>query len=329
MAVTTGGRVITTTTPDGEQIYGFRAAWTLIRRSWPATRMVLVQVGLAVALSVGIAMWRHDERPFFAALFAVATTELICARHHRRLVEMFFGLAVGLLLGALDNPVWPSARALSDALIGAGIAIGVAVATTPRDPARLVRAETGPLLAQLSIEIRSVARALRTRDAAAAADAVKALRQTDAGLRALDETLFQVRRSAPLAKFRHGVDLPELTTSASEISEAVRSIRRMARHAWWDVLRAKQPIPAALPQMVETPADGTALLRAESAEGDQPVRARMLLASAAQWADVIRDDRISLSAAAVAAETVAAVHSLLVASGLSAELADAKIQRPT
>jgi len=326
MGITTEGRLAATTI-HGERVRGKRAAWEMVKRSWPATRIVMLQIGISATLAMSIAMIRHDDQPFFAGLFAVTATEFICARHHRRAVEMAFGASIGLLVAAVLDPTWPSRFAITDAYIGCAIAVLVALASTPRDPVRLVRTETDPLLGQLSTEIRSVAEALRTNNAVAAAQAVKALNQSERGLRSLEETMIQVRRSAPLTKWLRGTDLPALTTQASEVAEAVRSVRAMARHSWRGILAANQPVPPALPQMVEALADGTALLRTEMSEGVQPVNARQMLASAAQWADVLRQQNISLAAAAVAADAEAAVHSLMVATGLNSAEAAAATDR--
>jgi hypothetical protein len=261
-------------------------------------------------------------------LFAVATLEFICARHHRRAVEIAFGAALGLLAGALINPTWPPPHALADAAIGAVVAIVIAIATSPSNPLATVNRAIDPLLAQVSGGVRAIASALRREDIAAAGAAVAALSGTEINLRRLDETLIQVRRSALLVHWRCGQDLVAATATASDIGHAVRNVRAMARQAWWGVLRGGEPVPAALPQMLETLADAVAILRTTVATGGHLRDTRRLLISAGQWVDVMRTQPLGISAAAVAKTAEAAVVNLLVATGLSAAAAEDSMRRP-
>jgi hypothetical protein len=99
----------------------------------------------------------------------------------------------------------------------------------------------------------------------------------------------------------------------------------MARHAWWGVLRGQEPVPAALPPMLASLADGMSLLRDELRPGGQMRLAYPQLVSAARWVDVMRAERLGLASAAVAADADAAVLNLLIATGIPVAKADAML----
>jgi hypothetical protein len=285
---------------------------------------MIIAVGVATALAM---LFGHTGFPIFAPLFAVATLELICAPHHRRAVEMLFGVAIGALLTAIVGPSWSTPHVLIDAGIGAASALAVAWFATPRFPAALVNHAIEPLLSSLARNLRSISTALRQRDPAAAGAAAYALVETDVGLRQLEESLLQVRRSALILRWSTGHDLATRTDTATEIGYAVRHIRSLAQHAWWGILRADETVPTPLPQALDALADGIAVLREELNRDGCLGNARPLLISAAQWVAMMHEQQLSLGAAGVAASADAAVLNLLMATGMPAAEADA-LQHP-
>ena len=301
---------------------------TTVRRSWPIVRQVGSQMVLAGALALVVALILGYHWPFYAALFAIGTLEMICARHNRRALTFAYGILVGILISSAFDPNWPIGHALIEALIGAAAALLVAVATTPRNPVAEVRRSIDPLLTLVSTQVRAIATALRTGDAPGARVAVRALNGSDTELRRLEDTLLQVRRASILTRWRSGQDLNAATTTATEIAFAVRGIRAMALQAWWGVLRGGEPVPAALPQMLDALADGVSVLRGELEDEDQLRGARRLLISSAQWIGVMRTEPLGMAAAAAAANADAAVLNLLIVTGLSPEAAESSIRRP-
>ena len=95
------------------------------------------------------------------------------------------------------------------------------------------------------------------------------------------------------------------------------------------MLRTGEPVPPALPQMLEALADGLAVLRDEMHRDGQPHEARPLLISAGRWVDVMRSQPLSISAATVAASADAAVLDLLIATGVPLNDADQMLRRPS
>jgi hypothetical protein len=298
-----------------------------VRRSWPIIKPILFQVGLAAGVSFAAALAAGLRVPFVAPLMAIATVELICARHHRRVVEMIFAGASGLLVGAAFNPSWPAAHLLINAAVGVFVAIVVAVASTPGNPVPEVYRTIDPLLALVAQRVRTVATALRTGDMAAAGEAVYALNTCDSHLRRLDETLVAVRRSMLLARWRRGQNLPRATATATEVGHAVRHTRAMAVQAWWGVLRGGEQVPAALPPMLDAMADGIAVLRGEFRQAGPLDQTRRLLISSAQWVMVMRKEPLGIAAATVAGNADAAILNFLIATGLPLEAAENAIHR--
>jgi uncharacterized membrane protein YeaQ/YmgE (transglycosylase-associated protein family) len=329
MAVLTGGQtgVIGRMTPG--LTAPKRGGSAVIKRAWRISRPVMFQIGLAIAIALVLAtLFKHD-RPIGAPLFAVATLELVCAKRHRHIAWMIFGIAIGLSFTAVVSGYRSTGRVLVDIAIGVVTAFVVAFATTPRNPVKLVGATLDPLLSRVGTNVRAIASALRDNDSAAAGAALYDLVETNEDLRRLDEVLMQVRRSAIITLWATGQDLATHTTTATEIGYAVRNIRVMARHAWWGVLRGGEPVPAALPQMLDALADGVGVLRDELNRGGRLSTARPLLISAARWTDVIRQEKLGMASAAVAANADAAVLNLLIATGLPLVEADDRLHRPT
>jgi hypothetical protein len=297
------------------------------KETWPQIRLATIQMTLAAVIATVICVAIGHPIPWFAPLVAITLVQVLCAPHRRGLWLFLFGQVNGALFGTMFNPAWSTTAAAIDALVGAVVAIVVAVATAPRRPARQINEAVEPLLTRMATNIRAIAAALRAHDPPAAGAAVYALNDTDADLIRLHEVLLQARRSSLLTHWHSGDDLTELTTAAREISYAVRDIRTLARHAWWGVLRAEEPVPAALPQMLDALADGIAVLRDELRDNGQPLEARPLLISAARWIDVMRAEPLSISAATVAASANAAVLELLTAIGVPVNDADQLMRR--
>jgi hypothetical protein len=291
-------------------------------------RLTLIQVIAAGTLATGVGYLAHNVFPLFAPLTAITLIQVLCAPHRRGLWLFLFGEVNGALICTMFIPGFSTRYAAINALIGALAAIAVAIATTPRNPVRLINGAIEPVLTRLGTNVRAIASALRAGDTSAAGAAVFSLNDVDDELDRLREVLHQVRRSALITRL-NGRNIAGYINSAREIGFAARDIRTLARHAWWGVLRTGEPVPPALPQMLEALADGVAVLRDEIHKNGQPREARPLLIAAGRWVDVMRAQPLSMSAATVAASADAAVLDLLVATGLPVQDADKLLRRPS
>ncbi len=291
-------------------------------------KLTAVQISVAAVLATAIGLLAGQRFPLFAPLTAVTLIQVLCAPHRRGLWLFLFGEVNGALVCTMFIPGFSTRHAFMNALVGAVVAVAVAIATTPRNPVRLINAAMEPVLTRLANNTRAVAAALRGGDTPAAGAAVFSLNDVEPELARLQEVLLQVRRSSLLTRLS-GRDLSEYIVSARELGFAVRNIRTLARHAWWGVLRTGEPVPPALPQMLEALADGLAVLRDEIRKDGQPHEARPLLIAAGRWVDVMRAQPLSISAATVAASADAAVLDLLIATGVPVQDADQMLRRPS
>jgi hypothetical protein len=291
-------------------------------------KLSVVQVSLAAVIATAIGLMVEQRFPVFAPLTAVTLIQVLCAPHRRPLWLFLFGVVNGALATTLFIPHFSTQHAALNAMIGVAVAFGVAYATTPRKPIRMINEAIEPVLSRLAANTRAVASALRAGDPVAAGGAVFALNDVEPELNRLTEVVTQARRSALLSGVSRR-NLAEYVNTAREIGMATRDIRSLARHAWWGVLRTHEPVPPALPQMLDTLADGLAILRDEIHSDRQPHEARPLLISAGRWVDVLRAQPLSISIAAVAASADAAVLDLLVATGVSVGDADQMMRRPS
>jgi hypothetical protein len=291
-------------------------------------KLSVVQVCLAAVLATAVGFMVEQEFPVFAPLTAVTLIQVLCAPHRRGLWLFLFGGVGGALVTTIFIPNFSTQHAVLNAAIGFAVAIGVAYATTPRNPIRMINEAIEPVLSRLAANTRAVASALRAGNSVAAGGAVFALNDVEPELNRLNEVVTQARRSALLSRLSRR-NVAEYVNTAREIGLAARDIRSLARHAWWGVLRTHEPVPPALPQMLDTLADGLAILRDEIHSDRPPQDARPLLISAGRWVDVLRAQPLSISIAAVAASADAAVLDLLVATGVSVGDADQMLRRPS
>jgi hypothetical protein len=291
-------------------------------------KLTLVQVGSAAILAAAIGLAIGKRFPIFGILTAITLVQVLCAPHRRGLWLFLFGGVNGALLSTAFIPNFVTRYALINSLAGALVAVGVAYATTPRNPLKLVNDAIEPILTRLAHDVRAIASAMRTGDVSAAADAVDSINDAEEEIDRLKEVLSQVRRSAVLTRMS-AKSIKAYGSTAKRIGYAVRDIRALGHHAWWGMLRTGEPVPTGLPQMLEALADGLAVLRDEIHKDGQPHEARPLLISAGRWIDVMRSEPLSISAAAVAASADAAVLNLLIATGVPLEDADQMLHRPS
>jgi hypothetical protein len=297
-------------------------AGRLRRFGLPVLHLVIAgAVAAGVALLVG-------HRPIGAPLFAITMLEMVNARRRRSWATFGFGVTIGLGVAAVALGYLSLGHVVVDWVIGFLTAIGVAIATTPRNAVGRVNEALTPVLTTLTHNVRAVAAALRDGDTEAAKAAVYALGETDQELRRLDEVLVAARRSARVTLWTTGQDLDVHARTVQEVGYAVRNIRVMARNAWWGVLRRGQHVPPALPKGLEALADGLSLLRDELDRGGRTQTARPHLVSASRWIDVMREENLDMSTAAVAADADAAVLNLLIATRLPVVKADDLVRKP-
>jgi len=288
----------------------------------------VLYLAIAGTIAALLALLIGHDHPVGAPLFAITMLEMVSARHRRSWAIFGFGVTIGLGIAAVASGYRTFDHVIVDWAIGFVVAVGVAFATTPRNAVGRVNEALTPVLTKLTVSVRTVATALRDGDTEAAQAAVYSLGETDRDLRRLDEVLVAARRSARITLWTTGQDLDVHARTVQEVGYAVRNIRVMARNAWWGVLRRGEHVPTALPMGLEALADGLSLLRDELERGGRLGTARPHLVSASRWIDVMREEHLDMSTAAVAADADAAVLNLLIATRLPVAKADDMVRRP-
>jgi uncharacterized membrane protein YgaE (UPF0421/DUF939 family) len=143
-----------------------------------------------------------------------------------------------------------------DALIGGGVGLLVSALLMPVDPAKQARRATEPLLATLARGYAGVARALATRDPAAAEALLAELRGTAPVVTGFQDGLDATRESVRLAPWYWGQRalLAAYALAGFHLDHALRNLRVLARQAA-ATLRRGEPVPPALVGALEALAE--------------------------------------------------------------------------
>jgi uncharacterized membrane protein YgaE (UPF0421/DUF939 family) len=204
-------------------------------------------------------------------------------------------------------PIFPS-RPL-EALIGAGVALGVTAFAFPPDPRLHVARAADELLSELAAVLGSIADALAAGDSARAGDALQAARGLDRYTGALWDTLAIADETARLApvRRRERADLQRYAAAAAHIDLAVRNARVLARHSH-RVVRGATEAPGDLAPAVSELRFAVLELASEldGPERGSELRAHVARATALASAAYERDRNLGL------AEVVVQVRSLAV-----------------
>ncbi|MBD0282519.1 MAG: FUSC family protein [Thermoleophilaceae bacterium] len=203
-----------------------------------------------------------------------------------------------------------------DALAGAGVALVVGSLLLPVHPLRLVGERTAPLLDRLAATLGEIARALVSRDAAAADAAVAAVGEVDARHDAMTDALDAAGEAARLRPGRRGAlrELERYAVAAGELGLAVENVRGLAR----GVTRAISLDDAVPPEAVDAISALAESARALGGylEGGDGEPARSAATRAAALANAVLDETSNLSALNIVGQVRMTAVDLLRAAGL-------------
>jgi uncharacterized membrane protein YgaE (UPF0421/DUF939 family) len=121
---------------------------------------------------------------------------------------------------------------LIEALVGGGVALAVSAIAFPLDPVLLVGRSAQAVFGGLGRTLEEVGAALADRDGARSEAALRAARELDSGVRALDEALVvggETARFSPGRRSSRG-ELDRYARAARHMDFAVRNTRVLARH---------------------------------------------------------------------------------------------------
>ncbi|MCF0092984.1 aromatic acid exporter family protein [Micromonospora sp. MH99] len=238
--------------------------------------------------------------------------------------------ATAVLIATLS----PSVRDLEiprfvDALVGGAVALLVTAVLLPLSPLRVLNRAARPALDLLSAQLDATAGALADRDIARALAARTKLRENKDELRALIEATQGAREASTLSPVhwheRHG-PVGRYAQAAEPIDRAMRNAGTLIRRAV-TVIDDGEPIPGALPEAVADLAEAVRVLKRQFAAGKEPTQAR----EQALWAVCVAGDAyregVGFSGAVVVAQVRTTVSDLLVATGLTQEVANRLVRR--
>jgi uncharacterized membrane protein YgaE (UPF0421/DUF939 family) len=138
-----------------------------------------------------------------------------------------------------------------EALVGGGVALAVSAIAFPLDPVLLVGRSAQTVFGQLGRTLEEVGAALGDGDAERSESALRAARELDGGVRALDEALVVGNETARFAPGRRSSrsELDRYSRAARHMDFAVRNTRVLARHVLRFV-RTGRPAPPELPEAI-------------------------------------------------------------------------------
>ncbi|MET8283234.1 FUSC family protein [Micromonospora sp. NPDC005174] len=238
--------------------------------------------------------------------------------------------ATAVLIATLS----PSVRDLEiprfvDALVGGTMALLVTAVLLPLSPLRVLNRAARPALDLLSDQLEATAGALADRDIARALTARAKLRDNKDELGALVEatqgareasTLSPVHwheRQGPVARYAH---------TAEPIDRAMRNTGTLIRRVV-TLIEDGESVPERMPTAVADLAEAVRLLKRQFAAGQEPVQAReRALAAVCAAGDAYREG-VGFSGAVVVAQVRTTTSDLLVATGLSQEVANRLVRR--
>jgi uncharacterized membrane protein YgaE (UPF0421/DUF939 family) len=267
-----------------------------------------MQLGLLVLLAMGAAVLLGGG-PLLVTEAAVSATLLVL------LEPTSSGLAPGRLV---------------EALVGGGVALAVSALAFPPNPVILVGRSAQAIFGGLGRTLEDVAAALADGDLDRSETALRAAREIDHDLRALDETLViggETARFSPGRRSSRG-ELDRYARAARHIDYAVRNTRVLARHAARFV-RAGRSAPPALLEAIHDLGLAVWELAAELDDPRDQTEVRMLASRAAARATGSFDEDRDLALAEIVAQVRSTAIDLVRAAEAAAATGEDSVETST
>ncbi|WP_092602860.1 FUSC family protein [Actinopolyspora xinjiangensis] len=255
--------------------------------AWQIALVVALAMSTAVLLDAGgvIVMQAASSSVLVATLLPPAT-----AGGLNRMVDAAIGGVVGLLVAAL----------------------------LPQNPLAVAHRYGRVVLGSLAEALRGISAAMAGEDSSAASDVLAAARKSHRSVEELRSALAtgdEIARFAPI-RWRNRADLEHYKVAATPIDRALRNTRVLARRAL-AALRDEEPVPDAVPGMLEELAGVVVLLRDELADGSEPLRTREAVRAVARRTTVRLVSETDFSMQVVVLQIRSITVDLLQATGLS------------
>ena len=203
-----------------------------------------------------------------------------------------------------------------DALLGAGVALGVR-AVFPSDPRHRVERAAHTIFDDLTGALRETATALRAGNLEMAEHALQKARETDGRMHALKEALeggYDTVRLSPPRRHALG-QLALYSNAADQLELAVRNVRVLAR-ATASTVREGETVPEALSETIFDLAYAVESLAAYLEEPEHPMDTRRFALKAAEGATAVLQESNDLSTSMLVGQIRSTAVDLLRASGM-------------
>jgi uncharacterized membrane protein YccC len=216
-----------------------------------------------------------------------------------------------------------------DALIGGAVALLVGQVLFPRNPLRALAQAAQPVIDDLAVALRTVAKALREGDLQLAERALEMARAVDDDLARFYDAVALAGETVPvLAGRRPRERLPIYAEAALQMDHAVRNTRVLARRAV-ATIRAHGRAQPALADAVELLADAVVELGRGLAEPGHEQWARRLALQAARRAMRALEEDPGLSAVVIVGQVRSTALDILLGSGMGTEEARGALEEAT
>jgi uncharacterized membrane protein YccC len=216
-----------------------------------------------------------------------------------------------------------------DALIGGAVALLVGQVLFPRNPLRALAQAAQPVIDDLAVALRTVAKALREGDLQLAERALEMARAVDDDLARFYDAVALAGETVPvLAGRRPRERLPMYAEAALQMDHAVRNTRVLARRAV-ATIRAHGRAQPALADAVELLADAVVELGRGLAEPGHEQWARRLALQAARRAMRALEEDPGLSAVVIVGQVRSTALDILLGSGMGTEEARGALEEAT
>ncbi|MFJ8960417.1 aromatic acid exporter family protein [Lentzea sp. NPDC102401] len=275
-------------------------------------------VGVSVGVGVGDALisW-IGSGPWQIALVVGLAMSAAVLLDGGSVIALQAGSSAVLVATLLPPSAGGGFDRMIDALTGGLVGLAVA-ALIPANPVTVAQRQLKALTNTLSLALRTLAEALMEKDSVKAAGVLAELRTSQTTIddyKSALQTGSEIAKIAPI-RWRSKDELKRYQTAAGPVDYAIRNTRVLARRAM-AALKADEPIPDGVPDVLKDYADAVDCLKGELEKGAEPKLTREAVRDAARHLTARRLGGDGFSSKVVLAQIRSVAVDLLQATGLN------------
>lgn len=275
-------------------------------------------VGVSVGVGVGDALisW-IGSGPWQIALVVGLAMSAAVLLDGGSVIALQAGSSAVLVATLLPPSAGGGFDRMIDALTGGLVGLAVA-ALIPANPVTVAQRQLKALTNTLSLALRTLAEALEEKDSVKAAGVLAELRTSQTTIddyKSALQTGSEIAKIAPI-RWRSKDELKRYQTAAGPVDYAIRNTRVLARRAM-AALKADEPIPDGVPDVLKDYANAVDCLKGELEKGAEPKLTREAVRDAARHLTARRLGGDGFSSKVVLAQIRSVAVDLLQATGLN------------